>query len=268
MKTKGVSITKFEQGVQNEDAERHDAKLIAVADGAGGGGVFAERWSLYLCNKLPKEPITSFEGLDAWIDGIWESFYQDCEIDAQNRNDAMLLHKFYEEGSFSTLAAMWECGDRMQWMTYGDSVAFHYNFKTHILEHSFTRLVDFNSPPDLINCKDPLLSVGFKSGCFSGDKDSVFFVASDALSHYILMMYLAANRDLNEQQLNEAIAAHSKNSMMVKSALLQEKIDFTQVIRKLVNCANHAHNFKRHIELLRKQGFIGHDDYSFAVMTN
>ena len=63
MKAKGVSIAKFEEGVLNEDAVFYSPSLIAVSDGAGGGGVFAEKWSQYLVDTLPPLPITSFEEL-------------------------------------------------------------------------------------------------------------------------------------------------------------------------------------------------------------
>ena len=155
----------------------------------------------------------------------------------------------------------------MRWLAYGDSVVFHYNFKTHVLEHSFGQLQDFNNPPYLINCKDPLQPEGFKSGSFKRDDDSVYLVASDTLAHYILMMYLVTDIEQNESQLNAAIEAHSKNSMMIKTALLLKKNDFSQVIKKLVNCTNNRSNFKRHIESLKRRGLIGHDDYTLTVMT-
>lgn len=267
MKARGVSIAKFEEGVLNEDAVRANPNFIAVSDGAGGGGVFAERWSHYLVYNLPNVPITTFEELDTWIDGIWEQFYNECEIWATKQHDGLFLKKFYDEGSFATLATLWADENEMRWMTYGDSVVFHYNFRTHMLEHSFGQLQDFNNPPYLINCKDPLRPEGFKVGSFKGDEDSVYLVASDTLAHYILMMYLVTDIEQNEIQLNAAIEAHSKNSMMVKTALLLNKVDYSQVIKKLLNCANNSGNFKRHIESLKRKGFIGHDDYSLAVLS-
>ena len=97
MKAKGVSISKFEDGVLNEDAVRANPNFIAVSDGAGGGGVFAERWSHYLIYNLPNVPITTFEELDSWIDGIWEQFYNECETWAQKQQDGLFLKKFYDE---------------------------------------------------------------------------------------------------------------------------------------------------------------------------
>lgn len=74
-----LSIPKLEDGIVNEDAVKATRKWIAVSDGAGGGGVFADLWSKYLVEHLPEEPITDYQTFDKWIDGIWEPFYNECE---------------------------------------------------------------------------------------------------------------------------------------------------------------------------------------------
>jgi len=267
MKAKGVSIAKFEEGVLNEDAVFYSPGLIAVSDGAGGGGVFAERWSNYLVYNLRPKPITSFEELDAWIDCIWEQFYNECEAWAQKQQDGLFLQKFYDEGSFATLAALWQCENEMRWITYGDSVVFMYNQKTEELSYSFLHLLDFAKPPYLINCKDPLSPKGFATGTFPIDRDCIYFIASDTLSHYIMMMYMVAHQKTFKQELEDVIEAHNKNSNLVKKAVSTKQTSFSKIIKKLVNCANHPANFKKHIESLIKQGLIAHDDYSFTVMT-
>ena len=55
---RALSIHKFEDGIVNEDAAKATQRWIAVSDGAGGGGVFADQWSKYLVEHLPYEPIT------------------------------------------------------------------------------------------------------------------------------------------------------------------------------------------------------------------
>ena len=72
---RAISLAKFEEGVTNEDATIARKEVIAVSDGAGGGGVFADCWSKYLVEELPDEPIDSYNTFDKWIDGIWEPFY-------------------------------------------------------------------------------------------------------------------------------------------------------------------------------------------------
>ena len=113
--------------------------MTAVSDGAGGGGVFAELWSKYLLSKLPVSALSDFKQLDAWVDGIWEPYYKDCEKKAQQQG-ALFLNKFYDEGSFATLAAVWlQDSQTAEWMTYGDSVVFCYDFHNHELKYSNIR---------------------------------------------------------------------------------------------------------------------------------
>ena len=50
-----ISLAKLEEGITNEDAAISNKEIIAVSDGAGGGGVFAEHWSKYLVDNLPED---------------------------------------------------------------------------------------------------------------------------------------------------------------------------------------------------------------------
>lgn len=266
MKSKSVSIGKPDEGGLNEDAVIARDYIIAVSDGAGGGGLFAERWSRYLLEHLPNTIIPDAEQLDAWIDEIWEPFYVQCENDAKQLG-AMPLEKFYKEGSFATLAALWLTSDsESQWISFGDSVAFHYNYRTKLLEHSFGTLSDFNKPPYLINWKDEIIKVGFKKGRFSTDADSVLFVATDALAHYIMMMYEVCHKEQYAEELNKAESIHTKSSNFIKIAKSMTKIDFEKdVVAKLLNCVGHEANFRAHIESRIRKGLIAFDDYSIAM---
>lgn len=258
---RAITIAK-EWDIPNEDAVIAKEDLIAVSDGAGGGGVFADRWSKYLVEHLPDKPIKTFNAFDKWIDGIWEPFYNDCEGKAQ-REGGMLLNKFYEEGSFATLVAVWKTGE---WISYGDSVAFCYHRNTGILDHTFTKLADFNNPPYLINCKDLLNRKGFRHGKFEIGDDSMVFAASDTLAHYILMMFEVSYKDRFGEELLEAIDAQTKNSNFIKTAMSVDVLDFEKdVIQKLQNC-NHGFLLANHIKGLKKKGLIGHDDYSIAFL--
>lgn len=259
---RALSLGKIGENLVNEDAAIAKESLIAVSDGAGGGGVFADLWSRYLVEHLPDEPIGVFPAFDKWIDSIWEPFYNDCEEKAKAEG-GMLLNKFYDEGSFATLVAVWKNG---QWISYGDSVAFCYDKKTGGLQHSFGRIADFNNPPYLVNCKDPLNEQGFKSGQFDVHPDSMIFAASDALAHYILMMYELANKDKYLEELQEALDAQTKNSSYIRTAVRIKKIDFEKdVLKKMVESKN-AGNIRRHLQSLRRNGLVAHDDYSLVIL--
>ena len=104
---RALSIPKFEESIINEDASKATSKWIAVSDGAGGGGVFADKWSNYLVQHIPSEPIQDYAAFDDWLNNIWEPFYNDCECIAKQEG-GMLLNKFYDEGSFATIVVVWK----------------------------------------------------------------------------------------------------------------------------------------------------------------
>ncbi|MBO7552438.1 MAG: hypothetical protein J6T82_00160 [Bacteroidaceae bacterium] len=259
---RALSIGKLNENLINEDAAIAKDSLIAVSDGAGGGGVFADLWSRYLVEHLPEESITNYEQFDKWIDGIWEPFYNDCEEKAKAEG-GMLLNKFYDEGSFATLVAVWKGG---QWVSYGDSVAFCYDKSTGRLSHSFGRIADFNNPPYLVNCKDPTVKDGFKAGRFDVNEHCIVFAASDALAHYILMMYEVAHVEEFTDELMEAVNAKTKDSNFILAALNLKNVDFEKdVIDKLVRNKNNW-NVKQHLQRLRNKRLLAHDDYSLVVL--
>lgn len=260
-----ISIGKPEQNLVNEDAAISRKSIVAVSDGAGGGGLYADLWSRYLMEHLPEEPLTSFEQTDLWIDGIWESFYNECEERAKQEG-GLVLNKFYEEGSFATLAAAWRVGNICRWIAYGDSVVFHYNKKSGVLEHSFTKLSDFNNPPYLINCKDPLCEDGFRCGEFKLDSNSIVFCATDALAHFVMMTYEIAHCRLYGEELTEAVNAGTKNSVCINSATAKP-VDFrNRVINKLCKCSPYNRKFENYIKSMLQRKCIVLDDYSYSLM--
>lgn len=263
---RGVSIAKPAEHSANEDSFWQSEKCVAVSDGAGGCGLFANKWSEYLIEKLPKDrPITTFGDLDTWVDGIWESFYDEYEEEAKEA-DGILLNKFYNEGSCATIASAWftqhgEC----RWMAYGDSVVFHYSMKTGRLEHSFTRLADFSRPPRLVSCKDPLEEEGFKAGTFQLDDTSVVFVASDALSHYVLMMYELTRRNEFTIELDEERGNASGNAQLLMTA---ESLNFDfekDVLTPLIDSSVSEEAFRSHMEKLHSEGLLDMDDFTFVM---
>ncbi|MDE6560527.1 MAG: hypothetical protein K2K75_04015 [Muribaculaceae bacterium] len=267
IKTRCITLGKFEKNAINEDAVCARKNMIAVSDGAGGGGLFADRWSKYLVNHLPHNPITTAEQLDEWIGSIWETYYNKAEESAKKLG-GMALDKFYDEGSFATLAAVWKQDDSTcRWMTYGDSVVFHYDYAIKELTHSFTSLANFNNAPYLINCKDELNPDGFRCGTFPLNKNSIVFIASDALSHYILMMYELSRKEEFVSEIKKTVSSNSKNSNLIVKAQSLPGIRFEkEVIDKLRKVISDKSVFCKWLSSLYKKGFIAMDDYSLAVM--
>lgn len=264
--SKGITLAKPKEHLVNEDSILVAENCIAVSDGAGGCGVFADEWSTYLLANLPQDrPLTTYEELNEWIDQMWEPFYDTHEEKAK-MGDAMLLEKYYNEGSFATLVAAWRTDEQhCHWMSYGDSVVFHYSRKHKTLEHSFTRLADFSKSPHLINCKDPLAEEGFRSGVFVLDESSIVFAASDALSHYILMYYELSHCGDYYQELLEERSSGNTNGQLLAVAE-QTAMDFDKVLDDLLVAADSTESFESHLIELQEKGVLDKDDYSLAVL--
>ena len=142
-----------------------------------------------------------------------------------------------------------------------------YNKKTKVLQHSFDRLVTFNRPPYLINYNGPLKPEGFKCGQFDMDADSIVFITSDALAHYVMMMYEASKREYYGSELEEAIKVNSKNSNAIRTALAIKSFDFEKdVLQKLIRCVNNKRNYRLHVESLKRKGLLMEDDYSMVCL--
>ncbi len=268
MRSEGRSIAKFGDNGPNEDAIFYSDRCIAVSDGAGGCGLYADEWSQYLIDKLPKEqPIGTYAELDKWVDGIWETFYNEHEERAKE-SDGILLNKFYNEGSCATLTAAWLTGDaECRWMAYGDSVMFHYSRQTKRLEHSFTRLADFSNPPRLVSCKDPLEEVGFRSGVFHLDDTSVVFATSDALAHYVMMMYELSRHNEYRDELEEELKKHTANSQLLLAAENKDIDIGHDVMQRLQESLASDRQFTSLMKELHDQHVLDADDYSLVALS-
>lgn len=262
-----ATVAKFGEQSLCEDYAYADAGCIALSDGAGGCGLYADRWSRYLVTQLNKrEPIESYERLDAWVGDIWQAFYDECEAEART-GDAMLLNKFYNEGSCATLVACWALSQsRCRWIAYGDSLLFHYNRESGTLWHSFTRLADFDKSPYLISCKDPLVPQGFSQGEIETDQHSVVFAASDALSHFILMMYQVSKWGEYQGELEELMLSHGSDSHLVQLARATDFRFYDDVLAPLIACSRSDVAFATQMKRWYDLGLLEADDYAVTFL--
>ena len=263
-----VSLTKPNEGGPCEDASYAGEGCVAVSDGAGGCGIFADEWAQYLISKLPKtEPIATFAQFDQWVDSIYEAFYDVHEQQARATDPSMLLSKFYSEGSCATLAAAWVQPDGVRWMAYGDSVVFSYHPQSGRLEYSPIRLAQFSQPPHLVSCSEPLEEEAFHSGVFQKDEEALVFAASDALSHYIIMMYQLAHPADNAEELEEERRSGTINAQLLQVAENLPSIDFDACLRQLMEKARERGTFCQLTGQLYADRLLDSDDYSLAVAT-
>lgn len=120
---------------------------------------------------------------------------------------------------------------------------------------------DVDKPPFLISDKDPLREEGFHTGGFSVGDGSVLFVASDALAHYVMMMYELERKEEYGDELAEAVSAKTKNSNFVLAAQ-DVSFSFDAVLDRLLD---QSKDYRVKLRKLEKDGLLGHDDYSIAV---
>ena len=144
------------------------------------------------------------------------------------------------------------------------STGKYYSQDTGVLEHSFTKLSDFSNPPRLVSCKDPLEEEGFSCGDFYLDESSVVFAASDALSHYIMMMYeLSKSKEYGAELAEEYLKA-SGNSQLLKTAETM-KFEFGQdVLQSLLDATSSDSLFEQYLKKLNSEGILDLDDFTLV----
>lgn len=249
----------------NEDYAISNKKkgIIAVSDGAGGGGIYAEKWSQYLCSNIPSTPIGDFDELNVWIDSIWEDFYNEYEELAKNQG-GLFLQKFYDEGSYATIVCSWINKETVTWLSYGDSTMFLYRPSTKELLSSIVELSQYNNPPYLIGTINQLKPEGFNTGCWKIQSGDIIFCASDALSHYILMCYQITHADRYSTSIEDAMSCKSKNSNCISAKLALGEDDFSFELEQLLEKSHKKNDFTNYMKKLYKNGVIALDDYSIS----
>ncbi|MGL5957518.1 MAG: hypothetical protein ACRCZZ_02770 [Phocaeicola sp.] len=247
--------------VEDSSISIAEKQIIAVCDGAGGCGIFADEWSQYLIDHLPNKPLKSFSHLCSWLEAIWNPFFLAKQSQLAQSNN-FVQNKFYDEGSYSTLAAIWKgSSQKVHWTTFGDSACFAYDLKReklHLLSHK--ELDPFTTNPHLINWKEEPSVKGFKSGKFTLENRTLFFVTSDALACYLIAAYKVIKRELPKE-----IAP----SLLEQLSYIQQQgyeDVYKDLLQPLLESAQTAESFTVHISQLYKRGEINNDDYSFAWM--
>ena len=60
----------------NEDAVLVSDNFVAIADGAGGVGIIAQKWAETLVQNIKSKPFNSCNQIDKWVASFWEEFYE------------------------------------------------------------------------------------------------------------------------------------------------------------------------------------------------
>lgn len=97
---------------------------------------------------------------------------------------------------------------------------------------------------------------GFASGEFDVSEPAYVFACSDALSHYIMMMYAVANGE-------EIPIAEDKNGNIIAMAR-RMKVDFEKGVLKPLFNALRTDTLPAHCRSKYRKGLLALDDYSLA----
>lgn len=253
----------------NEDAVRCTSRLLAVADGAGGTGIFAGEWARYLVACLPEQPITAFEELDAWLTGIWKPFF-----DRYREQPALpeVQAKFMEEGSAAALATIWLPKNPIEpatALTFGDSVALCYDPQRHTLDCTHPDLAIFAGSPVLLNWKTEPRPEGLTIRPLLPTRGAVLLVCSDALAQYLLGTFALQHDDTESQaalirlrQQPHRLAAYLER---LTDAGFARKNWYSEVLYPLLEAAQDPVLFRSHLYECCAAGWLLPDDYSLAA---
>ncbi len=252
----------------NEDAWRTDGKagVWAVADGAGGTGIYAAEWARHLVQQIPDIPFQEFKVLARWLDAEWASFFDTYQPQAQR--NYLVDHKFMEEGSCATLATLHYQARMVHWMVYGDAVALCFRPATGELWAANPDIRQFQSPPYLLNWLSPPSLQGFQSGSWQHQPGQQYALMSDALGQYILMAYAALHGDsetlrIVAQQptaLGNRAQAHLDHWSGKRASF--GKSVWTPLRTALASPAR----FLAYTQTLRVQQLLGADDYTGIII--
>lgn len=201
---------------ENDDASSVGARLFAIADGATETS-FSDRWAQSLVDKFIVEPPFPFASSTCefarwleplqqeWQAGIdWQHLPWFAESKARAGAFATFLGmEFVEdkplEQSEGTDAPETQASAKLKWraMAVGDSCLFLVRDNQLVRSFPLTRAEQFNSRPVLVS-SNPANNDSVWEKVFPDEDetqaDDLFFLATDALSHWFLAEYEAERK--------------------------------------------------------------------------
>lgn len=278
----GTVPKKSEQ--QNQDRARISPKqdIAAVADGAGGRGVFVGEWAEMLLDELPPVPFENADALYEWLKPIATRFFEKYEPRAQKHD--FTYAKFLDEGSAATLTAAWvdhKTSNVTVWI-YGDSPAMRLlpNHQTLRMPPSLPNLTAFSNRTQHLNWNAdyPFLPAQAHCRTFQLQQGETILLATDALAQFILIRYLLSQPDDREccRQINEAIAQNALQAKLIAANREILSLPFADLIAQLLDSLSpnpslstpEDDSFKTLLYGWFDQGLIEEDDYTLLSISH
>lgn len=246
-----------------------DDTLMAVADGAGGVGIFAGEWAAHMLQHLPENPFSNADDFINWTSQRWEAFYQG--IDALTLTSEV-KSKFIEEGSLATLAVAWlrhaEDLTIADVFIYGDSAVILYDPAANVLRALPDDLLTYTSNPYLINWKHDPTPEGFRKTTLEVLPGQDLLIVSDAIAQYLLLSFAVLHTDSDWAtqlaDIRQTLPDHRIHGL-VGNMIAADTGDmnfFLSVWLPLLQAMESEAAFKTWTDELYQKGVIVADDYS------
>jgi len=254
--------------------------LAAVADGAGGSGLYCGAWAETLVTHLLSRPIADATALDRWMAEFCDGFRR--HYAAKAAADSRRRAKFVREGSCATLSACWlaanEDGCTLDWLGFGDSplLVFDRDADDYAITIWHPRpLAIMDRDPQLLNWKDVAAPAAFHSGRVALPARSTILLASDAVGLYFLAAYVAERGTADQTpsiqafrreflQLSErsggrlGVAAAKRATMPLRG--------FAEEMSILRNALRSAESFATWVSQRHQAGLLANDDATAVVI--
>ena len=242
----------------NEDALFIGDNLFAIADGAGGTGILANKWAEKLLSCIPVKPFQSPKALNNWILGFWEDFY--IEHISTLQHDHWQLNKFEDEGSSATLASIWHlAGNNFEYNSYGDSALFIYNKQSGTLriQQNLASINSFTGSPPLLNWKsEEIDEKHFYREKFMLEPDEIAILATDGIAMYIYGAYLTCTNTIKEE------IQERKMQSIVNYFRKNPPDDFKSLMQIIHSSLNSKESFSQLTRDWHKNKCLPNDDYT------
>jgi len=252
----------------NEDAWRADSEtgVWAVADGAGGTGIYAGEWAEHLVQQVPALPFQGLNGLAHWLDTGWGSFFDTYQPQAQL--NYLIDRKFMGEGSSATLATLHQQADRVHWMVYGDAVALCFSPATGELWAANPDIRQFEAAPYLLNWLSLPSSDGFQAGVWLHQSGQQYALLSDALGQFVLMAYAALQGDSKTlRMVAQQPTALGNRAQTHLNYWTKKRVHFDELVWSPLRTALASPaQFLAYTQTLRAQQLLGADDYTAIII--
>ena len=273
MKLTGATTVKpsndiFDNNVkrQNEDTWHFNNQRVAVADGAGGIGIFAREWAETLTLQVPQKPFKNVSNMNRWIAGFWEIFYQQC-IDKLN-NDPWKIKKLDNEGSFATLSELWKIkSGKFVYQSVGDTALFIVNWQTGKLtiQDNLKQVNHFTGNPPLLNWQiEKIPENDFFQQKINLQPNEEILLATDGIALYIWTIYLLSRNRLIEQKIIQP-----KVGKIIDYFSKKPVTNFIQWLNKLKQAVSKGNeNFAQLTNDWYHDRGLPNDDYTLIFITN